>query len=180
MLHANPESFIAYAPRAGLLCALVYLARGDDVCGWWIGRDAGAEYRTAYFLIENYYTPREGAFFTTVDGDLYGGWRIDYHAVPPALPRPVAVDDALAHTLEQLQSAFTREWLVFADDTDAPAQAAGYAQAELAMGAVAVRHNRLARLDRTQPVWRHFSHGLDHQVLARLSRDWPLCYHAPD
>jgi len=175
-MHTTPECFIAYAPRGGLLCAVVYSPRGNDLCGWWIGRDEGAEYRRAYFLIEDYYTSREGAFFATADDDLRGGWRLDYAAKAPILERPLQVDDALVHELEQLQLAFAREWLVFAADDDAQAEAKYYQQAELAMGAVAVRHRRLGKFDNTQPVWRYFSHGLDSNVLEQLARKWPLAY----
>jgi hypothetical protein len=43
------ECFIGYASRAGLLCAVAYRVRRNDVCGWWTGRDTGAEYCSAYF-----------------------------------------------------------------------------------------------------------------------------------
>ncbi len=55
--HPDFECFLAYAPRGGgLLCAVVYRARGDDVYGWWVGRDANLEYPPAFFMLENYYT----------------------------------------------------------------------------------------------------------------------------
>lgn len=176
MAHTTPECFLAYAPRGGLLCALVYAARGDDLCGWWIGRDEGAEYRSAYFLIERYYTTREGASFATPDNDLRGGWRVDYQAKALVLDKPVQVEDALAHELQHLQLSFAREWLVYAEDNHAGAEANYYAQAELAMGAVAVKHRQLDKFDKTQPAWRYFSHGCDGNVLARLMRKWPLLY----
>jgi hypothetical protein len=176
MPHANPECFIAYAPRGGLLCAVMYVARGDDLCGWWIGRDEGAEYRSAYFLIERYYTQREGAFFATLDNDLRGGWRVDYKAKHPMLDKPASVDDALAHELEHLQLSFVREWLVYAEDAHAAAEAAYYQQAELAMGELAVKHRQLGKFDKTQPTWRHYSHGCDGNVLQQLMRQWPLFY----
>jgi hypothetical protein len=177
-MHATPECFIAYAPRGGLLCAVTYLARGDDLCGWWIGRDEGAEYRPTYFLIERYYTSREGAFFATANNDLRAGWCMDYNAAVPVLDKPPSVDDALVHELQHVQLSFAREWLVYAEDEPAAAEAKYYAQAELAMGTVAVKHRQLAKFDKTQPTWRYFSHGCDGNVLARLMRKWPLVYKA--
>lgn len=176
MAHTTPECFIAYAPRGGLLCAIVYSARGEDLCGWWIGRDQGAEYRSAYFLIERYYSQRAGAFFATLENDLRGGWRVDYQVEASALDKPVAVDDALVHELQHLQLSFAREWLVYAESAEAVAEAAYYRQAELAMGAVAVRHLQLGKFDKTQPTWRYYSHGCDGNVLQRLARNWPLVY----
>jgi len=177
-MHATPECFIAYAPRGGLLCAVAYLARGDDLCGWWIGRDAGAEHRSAYFLIERYYTGREGAFFATLDNDVRGGWRMDFKAAVPLLHKPISVDDSLIHELQHMQMSFAREWLVYAGDVQAAAEEQYYEQAELAMGGVAVKHRQFGKFDKTQPTWRYFSHGCDGNVLARLMREWPLVYKA--
>lgn len=176
MVGSGSETFLAYAPRGGLLCALVYVARKDDLCGWWIGRDTGAEYCQAYFLVERYYSDHEGAFFATLDSDIRGGWRRDYNVKEPALDKPAQVDDTLAHELAQLQFAFTQEWLVYADADDAQAEVRYYQQAELAMGAVAVKHRQFGRFDKTQPIWRHYSHGFDGNVLVRLARKWPLAY----
>lgn len=42
---SDPQTFLACAPwGVGLRCAVVYRARGHDVCGWWVGA-VGAEYR---------------------------------------------------------------------------------------------------------------------------------------
>jgi hypothetical protein len=178
MTHVTPECFIAYASRGGLLCAVTYLARGSDLCGWWIGRDEGAEYRPAYFLFERYYTGHESAFFVTLDNDLRGGWCMDYNAAVPVLDKPIGVDDALVHELQHAQWSFAREWLVYAADVHAAAEAKYYAQAELAMGEVAVKYRQLGKFDKTQPTWRYFSHACDGNVLTRLMRKWPLVYKA--
>ena len=57
-----PRQFIAYAPYGvGLMCALIYFERGADVYGWWIGaRDA--EWHTAYFKLEDFFTTRPTRF----------------------------------------------------------------------------------------------------------------------
>ena len=176
MTHHTPECFIAYAPRGGLLCAIVYLALGEDLCGWWTGRDEGAEYRSAYFFIERYYSQREGAFFATQDNELRAGWRFDYKTKAGVLQSPVRVDDVLVHELERLRFAFIREWLVYAGSEHAIAEGAYYEQAELAMGEVAVKHAQLGKFDKNQPTWRYFSHGCDGNVLERIMRKWPLLY----
>ncbi len=176
----NAEYFIAYAPRGGgLLCAVTYLVHGDNVLGWWVGRDANAEYPPAFFMLENYYTRHEQAFLTTSGGDLQRGWTHDYdHADRTAV---VPVEDAVARELERLQYDFAHAWLAYPEDADAAEQTGLYAKAELAMGslaagAVAVRFHGLGKFEKSQPVWRYFSHGLDYHLVERLMRRWPLEY----
>ena len=180
--HPDSECFLAYAPRGGgLLCAVVYRVRGDDVYGWWVGRDGNLEYAPGFFMLENYYTTHEQAFLTTRGGDLPGGWARDYDARRPVLDTALPVEDAVARALEPLQFAFAREWLVYPEDADAAEQARCYAEAELGMGSmdagtVAVRFQCLGRFEKSQPVWRYFSLGLDYNVIERLMRCWPLDY----
>lgn len=175
--HSTSECFIAYAPRGGgLLCAVVYLVRGDDVCGWWVGRDANAAYPPCFFLLENYYTTHERAFLTTRGGDLLGGWVQDHDSPRGALDPALPIEDAMARELDQLQFTFAREWLVYPEDEDAEEQSRLYADAELGTGAVTVRFQRLGRFDKSQPAWRCFSHDLDYNVIERLMRCWPLDY----
>lgn len=132
-------------------------------------------------MLENYYTRQEQAFLTTRGGDLLGGWTQDHDARQHALDSALPVEDAVARALEQLQFAFAREWLVYPQDADAAEQSRCYADAELAMGSmeagtVAVRFQCLGRFDKSQPVWRYFSHGLDYKVIERLMQCWPLDY----
>lgn len=171
---SDPQTYIAYAPwGVGLLCAVVYRAKGHDVCGWWVGA-VGAEYQTAFFKLEDYYARSESAFYATGGGDLYGGWVYDYNAKPPLLDKPVLVDDAQCHDLEHLQYVFAQEWLIFAGDPAAEAELAQYRAAELAHQNVNVRFNRLNHLDKSEPTWTHHSAQLDANVVNRLMRDWPL------
>jgi hypothetical protein len=114
-----------------------------------------------------------------LDDDLRGGWRVDYTRKIPVLDKPLPLDDTLAHDLEQMQIAFTQEWLAYADDDHAAAEVNYYAQAELAMGTVAPKQRQLGRFDKTPPTWRYYSHGCDGNVLARLARNWPLSYQPP-
>ena len=182
--HPASECFIAYAPRGvGLLCAVVYLAHGNNVCGWWAGRDANAEYPPGFFILENYYTAHGGAFLGTSGGDVRGGWTRDYrHGAQPRIrASALPMEDTLARELEQLQFAFAHEWLVYPEDADAVDQHRRYADAELAVGStaagsVAVRFQCLGKFEKSQPVWRHFSRGLDYHVIERLMRCWPLEY----
>jgi len=172
----DPQSFIAYAPRGfGLLCALVYAAHGNDLSGWWIGPVDNA-YHPAYFLVVDYYTPRESAFYTSRGGDLYGGWVRDYDAKYPDLDTPVPVDDELAHRLERMQFVFAQEWLSFPGDANAEAEANRYREAELAHQDVNLRFERLGKLDKDQPVWIYRSAKFDANILKRLARSWPLLY----
>ena len=175
--HPDSECFLAYAPRGGgLLCAVVYRARGDDVYGWWVGRDANLEYPPGFFMLENYYTTHEQAFLTTTGGDLMGGWTHDHDARQAVLDPALPVEEAVARSLDPLQFAFTREWLVYPEDAHAAEQTRRYADAELGMGSVAVRFDCLGRFDKSQPVWRYFSRGLDYNVIERLMRCWSLDY----
>ena len=70
----TPQHLVAYAPYGvGVQCALVYFERDTDVYGWWIGaRDA--EWHSAYFKLEDFFTTRQTRFLATEGMDLYGGW----------------------------------------------------------------------------------------------------------
>ena len=102
----QPECFLAFAPRGGgLLCAVTYVAEGDDVCGWFIGlRDYA--YPSAYFRIERFFSADEKRFYATAGADVYGGWRFDYAKSAPVLAPAIPVDDALCHRLDRLQDVF--------------------------------------------------------------------------
>jgi hypothetical protein len=171
---SDPQTLLAYAPwGVGLRCAVVYRARGHDVCGWWVGA-VGCGYQTAFFMLENYFSPAEHAFYATRGGDLYGGWTHDYDAARPLLDKPVRVDDALCHDLEHMQFVFAQEWLTFAGDRAAEGELARYRAAELAHQNVNIRFGRLNHLDKSQATWTHLSAQLDVHVINRLMRGWPL------
>jgi len=172
----TPQTHIAYAPwGAGLLCALVYLERGDDVYGWWLGaRDV--EWHSAYFRLAHFYTSKPTRFLASEGMDLYGGWKHLYTARTPDLDKPEPVDNDAAHDLDRVQGMFAREWLVFEDDEDAAAERAAYEKMGLPLGHVAVRSKRLGKLDESQAVWIHRSRGFDAAVLETLQQHWPLDY----
>jgi len=170
----EPFTYFAYAPRgAGLLCALFYFPRDPDICGWWIGC-ADSEYQSTYFMLEDYFSAREGHFLVTRGDDLYGGWVRDLSWPGNVFGRPWPVDETLCHELDRLQAAFAAEWLCFPGDPAAATEHDAYAADELAISEVWLRHRRLGKLDKGAAVWTYHTPGIDMNVIARLARDWPL------
>jgi hypothetical protein len=174
----QPECFIAYAPRGGgLLCALTYIADGNDVFGWFTGLKDYA-FPSAYFRIENFFSIGDKRFFATSGSDIYGGWRYDYAKSHPELDEPVAVDDALCHRLDKLEDAFAGEWLVFGDDARFAEEETAYLVDGIAVSGVLVHHAKLVKFDRGKPVWTFYSHGFNDEVLNYMGPRWPLEYGA--
>lgn len=155
----NPRVFIAYAPRAGLRCAVVYLSSETDVYGWYTGPNWGNALESRYFILEDFYTTRPTRSIAIRDDDLHAGW---------------TDDEARCHELAELQDAFMHEWLFYRAEPDAAAEVAKYARAELALGDVNVKFDRLARFSRQQPAWTFASPGFDMGVLQYLAARWPL------
>lgn len=156
----TPRIFIAYAPRAGLRCAVAYLDGQGDAYGWFIGQaDGGSE--SAYFVLEDFYTPRETRYVAVPERELHSKW---------------TRDEAMCHELARLQEAFSREWLCYRGDPDCDGDFEQYDRAELAEGDVIVRFERLARFSKAQPTWTHYSPDCEHTVLRGLSKRWPLDY----
>jgi hypothetical protein len=152
--------FLCYAPRAGLRCALAYLARGHDVCGWFIGPGEG-RWESAYFLLEDFHTPRETRYLAVAESELHSRW---------------TRDEAMCHELARMQEMFAREWLFYRDDPEAARDRAAYEGGELALGEVNIRYERLNRLSKLQANWTFYSHDFEHAVLKFLSEHWPLDY----
>jgi hypothetical protein len=173
---AAAQVHLAYVPRGvGLACALVYLKKDPDVCGWWIGA-RGVETQTAYFRLESFYTAGKTVLHATSGSDLYGGWRYDLTFGKPHEVHPLAVDPALAHELEKMQDAFAAEWLSFPESPHAAQEERAYHDAELAHGTVNLRYARLNKLDKQSPVWVYYSRGFEASVLEFLRKRWPLDY----
>ena len=158
----TPRIFIAYAPRAGLRCALAYLSSRHDAYGWFTGPSADATLASAYFVLDEYYTPRETRYIEVPPGELHAG----------------AIDDeARCHELARLQDAVAHEWLFYRGDPGAERELALYAAAELACGGdVNLRFERLNRLSKGQANWTFYTPAFEHGVLETLSRRWPLDY----
>jgi hypothetical protein len=175
-LATQPEAYIAYAPRGpGLECAVTYFVQGRDVYGWWIGfKDY--TYPSAFFKLENFFADADTIFYASEGSDVYGGWRYQYSRSRPELDRPIPIDDDICHKLDQLQDAFANEWLWLKGDPDSAQESAAYAQDELAVEDVNVKHHRLGKLKKEAPVWTHESHGLNLDIVEYLSARWPLDY----
>jgi hypothetical protein len=158
----TPGIFIGYAPRgAGLRCAVVYTPAGNDARGWFIGTREDGGLESAYFVLEDYYTPRATRYVAVRDDDLHSKW---------------TVDEAMCHDLARLQAAFASEWLFHRDEPGAALHLARYAADELALGHVGIRHERLARFSRDQPNWTYYNPEFEHGILEALARHWPLEY----
>jgi len=156
----TPRVFICYAPRAGLRCALAYLAGERDAYGWFVGRGEGG-FESAYFVLEDFYTPSETRYVAVPESDLHTKW---------------TRDEARCHELAELQEAFRREWLFYGSDEDAAPELGEYARSELASGEVNVRFERLNRLSKEQANWTYYSRDCEHAVLKFLGAHWPLDY----
>lgn len=157
----TPRIFLCYAPRAGLRCAIAYLAGARDAYGWFIGPDEGGATRSAYFVLEDFYTPRETRYVAVDEAELHSKW---------------TRDEARCHELAELQEAFRREWLFFRNDPESRGEREQYERAELAAGEVAIRFERLNRLSKEAADWTYYSHDCEHGVLEALSKRWRLDY----
>jgi len=158
----TPHRFIAYAPRgAGLRCALAYLSAGRDVYGWFTGPRADGSIAAEFFLIEEFYTNRPTLTSAVETAALHSGWPLG---------------EERRHELARMQEAFAHEWLFYRDDACAAAELASYAKAELAVGEVNLRFERLGKLSTLQPNWTFYSPQFERAVLRHLARRWPLEY----
>lgn len=158
----TPRIFIAYAPRGiGLRCAVAYLSAARDVYGWFTGPREDAMPTSAYFLLENFYSAQETRYVAVASADLHSGW---------------TPDEALRHQLAALQDAFAHEWLFYRGDPNAADDLTAYAAAELAIGEINLRFERLARFSKLQPNWTYYSPGFESAVLQCLMKRWPLEY----
>jgi hypothetical protein len=172
----NLETFMAYAPRgAGLLCAVVYAERGDDVFGWF-GGSRGYQTVSAFFLLRDFFSLGETVFSATEGMDLRGGWKYDYSSSEPELARPVALDDDLARQLDTMQGKFAGEWLFYPDDPAAAVQIEAYKELGLPVQTVNVQAKKLNKFDQKDVVWRYYSAAFRGPVLQYLSPRWPLDY----
>jgi hypothetical protein len=131
------------------------------VYGWFTGPSGGMQPVGAYFVLENFYALSEVRYLAAETAALHTRW-ID--------------DEPRLHELASLQSAFSNEWLFYRDDPRAPAELRAYAQAELGVGEVNVRYERLTRFSRLQPDWTFYSPNFERPVLRALSKRWPLDY----
>ncbi len=156
----TPEIFLAYAPRAGLRCAIAYLGSHRDAYGWFAGPAEGAPHN-AYFVLEGYYSQQETRYLAVPHSEFHSTRMIE---------------EDRWHELAQLQEAFSREWLFNRGDAGADVQLREYARAELATGDMNIRFERLNRFSKLQPNWTYYSPHFEHGVLECLASHWPLDY----
>lgn len=154
--------FLAYAPRGpGLRVALAYLGSERDVYGWFTGPREDAGIASCFFLLEDFYTSRPTRYEAVEQADLHSAW---------------SLEEARRHEVARMQDAFAREWLFHRDDARAAAELRAYAEAELAVGELNVRFERLAKFSTLQPNWTYYSPGFERAVLRPLAERWPLEY----
>lgn len=170
---AEAHAHLAFAPRGpGLLYAVLWLADGADVLGWYVGsRDGVAE--ASWFMLPGHYGPGTEVLWRSAGADPDGAWLECDGRGERALPHP-PLPQALRGELGRLHDAFVRHWLFFEGDADAAAEARAYAERDLPVRAVNVRAARLGKLVPGAAVWRYDAPGADRRVLEHLARRWPL------
>jgi hypothetical protein len=158
----TPEYFLAYTPRgAGLRCAIVYLSSKADVYGWFIGPCPDQSIASGYFILQDLHTAGPYRYETVAEADLHSGWLLD---------------ESRRLELARAQEIFAAEWLVYPGDPRSEADREEYNRAELAVGEIKVRYDRLARFSKLQPTWTFYSPRFERTVLRRLAKHWPLEY----
>jgi hypothetical protein len=167
---------IAYAPHgAGVLCAAFWFAQADHVYGWFTGA-RGNKHPASFFMLEDYYSPRDTVFYRSAQNDVNGDWFITSARNESLIDQPGPVPPALRHELERMQDAFTREWLFYRDDPGQEEEEAALRARELPVRAVNLRQRKLARLVTGLPVWTFSTPGADLNVVTFLGSRWALDY----
>ena len=174
----EPVVYLAYTPRgAGLLCAVVLTTDESNVYGWYTGAK-GNEFPASFFMLENFYSIRESAFYHTVADDVYDDWVIAYPPLETKLDRPVPVPEEMCHALARMQDVFAEDWLFYADSPYAEGESKAYAQQKLPVQSVNIKNKKLNKLDKKDVVWNYASPGLDMNIIEFLRSRWPLDYSA--
>lgn len=162
----EPHVHLAVAPRGtGLIYAVLWFARGDDVFGWLAGSLSGpapGEQLSRWFWLEHYYSADGSRPSFSASADLRGDWvtpRLG-HALAPA-PAP---DEDLLHALAMAQERVLRHWLQAHDGLAGTAPGLG------------LRPDRLNKLQQGPTWWTYDSPGADRNLLDHLSRRWPLSH----
>ena len=92
-----PSLFIAYEPRVGLHCALVYLKSGDDAYGWFTGPRRDGTVASCYFVLERFYSNAPDCYSAVDYADLHSAWLLD---------------EGHRHELAAIQERVANEWLL--------------------------------------------------------------------
>ncbi|MCW5657250.1 MAG: hypothetical protein KIT60_06080 [Burkholderiaceae bacterium] len=174
---SQAHTHFAYAPRGvGVLYAVMWFAEGDHVYGWFIGARNGG-HLASYFMLQDYYAARDTAFFRSAQDDVSGDWILVHeHGAPVSHSSPVP--ETVRHELSRLQDRFVRHWLFFDDDAQSRAEAEALRARELPVRHINMRPDRLEKFRTAAAVWHYDSPEADRNVLAWLSKRWPLDYEA--
>jgi hypothetical protein len=176
----EPFVYLAYAPRgAGALCACLNFAVDEQVYGWYTGSRA-AEVAAEFFMLENFYSPKQTVFYRSGESDVYGTWLVRKRDVARLLDRPPPVPQEICHELNRLQSSFVQEWVFYAEDENAAEEAAAYQALGLPVQPVNIKSRRLGKFDKSDAIWTYASTGQDMNVIGFLMRHWPLDHDAPE
>ncbi len=170
----EPHVHLAYAPRgAGVLCAMFWFVKGDDVYGWFVGA-RGHEHPARFFVLDHYYARQDTECYLSAEDDLYGVWLKATESGAARIDRPIPVSADLCPDLERIQDAFVQEWLFFeADDAE---EASMLRAQELPLLALNIRASRFNKMTRHGPVSTYSTPGADLHVVGYLSKRWPLDY----
>jgi hypothetical protein len=172
----EPHVHIAYEPRgAGVLCAAFWFAQGEHVYGWFTGA-RGNEHPASFFVLEDYYSPRDTVFYRSAQNDVNGDWFSAPARSESPIGRPGPVPPALGHELERIQDAFAREWLFYRNDPGHEGEAAALRARELPIRALNLRSGKLTKLVTGHPVWTYSTPGADLNIVTFLGRRWALDY----
>lgn len=172
----EPHVHVACTPRGALLrCAAFWLARGNHVYGWYTGA-RGREFPAAFFVLEDYYSKRDTAFYRSEHNDVFGAWCLVTAQSHVRIEAPGPVPPALAPELERLQDAFAREWLLYRDDAAHAAEADALRARDVPLRAVNLRPKKLDRLAAATPAWSYTTPGADLNVIEFLALRWTLDY----
>ena len=156
-LSQTPRLFVAYAPRAGLRCAVAYLASRTDVYGWVVAPADGG-WRSTYFVLEDYYAPGKTRPTFVAEDELHSG----------------VIEEARSHELASLRDLMEHEWIFRRGDPAAAPEIEAYSRAELAAGDVGVRFARLGRLSNVHATWTYYSPAFEDGVLECLNGHFEL------
>ena len=174
---SQPHAHLAYAPRgAGLLYAVMWIAVGDDVYGWFIGSKDGGTL-ASYFLLQDYYAVRDTNFFRSMQDDVGSDW-VEVRGDREFPLAHIPVPEPIRHELNRLQDQFVRHWLFFDDDPAAAHEVAALSARQLPVRHVNIREARLDKLRTAPAVWRYDASEADINVLIYLSMRWPLDFDA--
>lgn len=173
----EPHVHLAVPPRGeGLVYAVLWFARGNDVLGWVCGAasaQAPGALLSRWFWLEDYYTPDGSRSSFSSTADLRGDWvapRLG-HAPAPAL----APEEDLLHALAMAQERVLRHWLQSPDSAVDPRSHSGAAPSPAGEApGLGLRPDRLNKLQQGPVWWTYDSPGADRNLLDHLSRRWPL------